>query len=652
MGCIHSRPTPLTGEEAHAAAIPIPPNSSSLSRINAPTAAGAAHSRSASHVSAASASRPIDRSGSTSSRPNKPVRPPSPVLRCPPERALAPWTAAQLAREREAFFDTRVTGDPAVWNALRIICEMLRAGDVSGAQGVMDAVGLTCPTGRIKSEKPGRGTGRDGERRRGGVFDEQGRGYEIPGWVVSDPEDLDNTTEVMAAGEKEVGSGDESEEEEKGKGREGQVVQVRARLSDKGVDVVVEVGVEQKVRVVVRKVQEQSAKALYRALLRSAASSPLPSQDATSLRELVQYRFRRNRYNASTTKLKGLFDDGYRVLDQLDLSRASRSRAHDGAVPLERYDSAIGQDGGGQAPENTSDPGARGVIDAEADATAWLASYVREERNARLLQKIRFERSDEGRRRNEAEAERRRREAPRFDRPGEAVWRRPLRVDQLRHRTRPGGDVEGSSGGVVALPGETGGRVPTEDAGDTEQESGKLTDVFTRPRRKVPVLFSAQRIPVLRFTKPQPKSLSLFLISRIEQRQRRIDRAAGIANMIAIARGEDLWDSILEEDHGVPPDDHESEQTTSLWRSGEQTWAYPHEEALEQVKDYLELEAKKIAARVRMYVDIVDREKELKEQERKERVMERNRRAFERKTERWKAEGVYVESKDPKTSHS
>ncbi|PSK45348.1 hypothetical protein B9Z65_2488 [Elsinoe australis] len=250
MGCCTSRPTPPTGEEAHAAAIPIPPNSSSIAAINAPNNT---HSRSASHVSAHS-----QRAGSTSSRPNKPLRPPSPVQRCPPERALAPWTPTQLAREREAFFDTRVTGDPAVWNALKIICEMLRAGDVSGAQGVMDAVGLTCPTGRIKSEKPARGAVREGERRKGGVFDEQGRGYDIPGWVVGDPDDLVEEPEMGDGGEKGVESDGESDEDEKGKGREGEVVKVRARLSDKGIDVVVEVGIEQKVRLLVKRLQDKS----------------------------------------------------------------------------------------------------------------------------------------------------------------------------------------------------------------------------------------------------------------------------------------------------------------------------------------------------------------------------------------------------------
>ncbi|KAF2223120.1 hypothetical protein BDZ85DRAFT_237096 [Elsinoe ampelina] len=247
MGCCTSRPTPPTGEEAHAAAIPIPPNSSSLAAINAP---GGHHSRSASHVSGHSQHhsphRLPERNGSTGSRPNKPLRPPSPVQRCPPERALAPWTPSQLAKEREAFFDTRVTGDPEVWSALKIVCEMLRAGDVASAQGMMDAVGLTCPTGRIK------------KRRKGGVFDEQGRGYDIPGWVVGDPEDL---VEEEVRGEKEKDSEGEESEDEKGKGRErneGERVKVRARLSDKGVDVVVEVGVEQKVRVLVRRLQEKS----------------------------------------------------------------------------------------------------------------------------------------------------------------------------------------------------------------------------------------------------------------------------------------------------------------------------------------------------------------------------------------------------------
>ncbi|KAF2156046.1 hypothetical protein K461DRAFT_275122 [Myriangium duriaei CBS 260.36] len=263
MGCCTSRPSPSDPADQ-----PL-----SVAAQNAPashSAAFARHDRAASHVSHTSMGRPGDPSlHSFSTRPNKPIRPPSPVLRCPPERALQPWTPTQLARERDAFFETRVTGDPAVWNAVRVICEMLRNGDVDGAQGMMDAVGLTCPTGRIKSDKI---RGRDGERKKGGIFDEQGRGYDIPGWIVKDPDDLLPEPQAMeklaldSVSDDEDdwtddGEGGKKRRDEKGKGRAesvGDMVKVRARLSDRGSDVIVDIGTNQKVRALVKRISDQA----------------------------------------------------------------------------------------------------------------------------------------------------------------------------------------------------------------------------------------------------------------------------------------------------------------------------------------------------------------------------------------------------------
>lgn len=139
-----------------------------------------------------------------------------------------------------------------MWSALRLVCEMLRSGDLSGAQALLDAVGATCPSGRVAFDRRSGG-------RKGGVFDALGVLYEIPGWVVGDPEDLIEE-------EKEVVDDEEDEEavprrEEKGKGRAeevGEIIRVRARLSDRGTDVLISVGKEQKVAVLVRTVQEEA----------------------------------------------------------------------------------------------------------------------------------------------------------------------------------------------------------------------------------------------------------------------------------------------------------------------------------------------------------------------------------------------------------
>lgn len=174
-----------------------------------------------------------------------------------------PWSRLQLESEREAFFDSRVTGDQEVWKALRVVCDLLRkqtAEDMAEAQGILDAMGITCPTGRVAS-----GRGRD--KVKGGVYDERGVLYELPTWVISDPEDI---VEAQANDREEKPTADDdallgapstpSQRDEKGKGRMediGDIVHMRCRLSDRGSDVTVEVGKKQQVSVLVRKIQDQ-----------------------------------------------------------------------------------------------------------------------------------------------------------------------------------------------------------------------------------------------------------------------------------------------------------------------------------------------------------------------------------------------------------
>lgn len=200
-------------------------------------------------------------------------------MKCPIERTLSKiWTRSQLQREREEFFETRVAGDPNVWTALKVICDLLRNGDVKGAQAIMDTVGLTCPTGRIKSEKPRKTAGND--RRKGGVFDARGKSYDLPGWVIMDPMDIvEDDVNVDGDGEKvgdddddedddeedEEGDGDNDENgqlkkarEEKRKERaEKDMIIIRVRMSDSGGDEQISMGKKQKVKVLIRKLQDR-----------------------------------------------------------------------------------------------------------------------------------------------------------------------------------------------------------------------------------------------------------------------------------------------------------------------------------------------------------------------------------------------------------
>ena len=163
-----------------------------------------------------------------------------------------------METEREAFFDTRVSGNDEVWKGLSLVADMVRNGNVTEAQVILDAMNITCPTGRIAS-----GRGRD--RQKGGLYDERGELYDIPSWVLIDPEDIVEDEKKDAVD----GAADEAEEstaaaalrrEEKGKGRAedpGETVELRARLSDRGTDVTVSVGTKQRLSLAIRKIQEQ-----------------------------------------------------------------------------------------------------------------------------------------------------------------------------------------------------------------------------------------------------------------------------------------------------------------------------------------------------------------------------------------------------------
>jgi hypothetical protein len=135
---------------------------------------------------------------------------------------------------------------------------MLRRGDVAEAQGILDAMGMSCPNGRVAG-------GRGQHREKGGLYDERGELYDIPTWVLTNPED------IVEEGEKEeLEDKDEAERgdivtaarrrDEKGKGRAedpGETVEVRARLSDRGTDIIVSIGLKQRVSAVIRSLQNQ-----------------------------------------------------------------------------------------------------------------------------------------------------------------------------------------------------------------------------------------------------------------------------------------------------------------------------------------------------------------------------------------------------------
>ncbi|KAJ5154923.1 uncharacterized protein N7500_010362 [Penicillium coprophilum] len=181
------------------------------------------------------------------------------------------WTRGQLDRERTEFFETRVTGRPEIWAAVSTVISLIRSGDLTTAQSIIDAAGITIPTGDLCE----------------GCYDEQGVLYRVPQCVVSDPENMVPSSSRTAsedggpAGyeeEPETGtlsdgklatddaSGDElisqdveRRRDEKGKTSERDLIRVLARLSDRGgPDIVVSIGKGQTVGLLAKKVHQEA----------------------------------------------------------------------------------------------------------------------------------------------------------------------------------------------------------------------------------------------------------------------------------------------------------------------------------------------------------------------------------------------------------
>jgi hypothetical protein len=162
-----------------------------------------------------------------------------------------------------------VAGRQEIWAALRTVTELIRSGELDTAQGILDASGITTPTGTLLD----------------GCYDSLGNLYKLPQPVISDPVDIaedsryahghstsnidgdtimgDSEAKASAldgGGEKNVGPDEDLEaiqqrREEKGKSVERDAVKVRCRLSDRGgPDVVISLGKSQNVGTLLRRV--------------------------------------------------------------------------------------------------------------------------------------------------------------------------------------------------------------------------------------------------------------------------------------------------------------------------------------------------------------------------------------------------------------
>lgn len=151
--------------------------------------------------------------------------------------------------------------------------------------------------------------------------------------------------------------------------------------------------------------------------------------------------------------------------------------------------------------------------------------------------------------------------------------------------------------------------------------------------RRVPVLVSANRIPFLRFTKPQPQALSMYIKTRVVQRQRRHDRRKELEAAVELGHWEDEWDR----DVRVRMEGR-SEGDVGRGRSSDgdagATWQDVALGGLKEIHGALDRETEKNKLWAQKMVAIVDREKKMAETERKQRRMAKNSQRRERKAKR------------------
>lgn len=178
-------------------------------------------------------------------------------------------------------------------------------------------------------------------------------------------------------------------------------------------------------------------------------------------------------------------------------------------------------------------------------------------------------------------------------------------------------------------------RKPKAATKNVQREGALERELSARPRpledlsgrRRVPVLFSANKIPVLRFTKPQPHALSRYIANRILQRHKRFDRRDYLQDQMGIAQAEDEWDALVSSDGG----ESEGLSLEDAMRGGvvkqerkseEPAWTEEFETALGVVEAAVREEGRKNMEMAGRMQELVDREREAFERERDERRTE------------------------------
>lgn len=191
------------------------------------------------------------------------------------------WSRAELDREREEFFDTRVSGRPEVWQTLKAALEVLWHAEnaacpcpaaipqdemdehdptvaLATAQSILDAGEILLPTGDLAN----------------GAYDALGNYYQLPPQIVCDPinlvakpearlsdsKDAVETTAEDASGDADAHLDDDEPHNEKGKAVIDEDTQLVAviRLSETSKDLKLHVGKHESVRSINRSIIEKT----------------------------------------------------------------------------------------------------------------------------------------------------------------------------------------------------------------------------------------------------------------------------------------------------------------------------------------------------------------------------------------------------------
>ncbi|KAH9844611.1 putative complex I LYR family protein [Teratosphaeria destructans] len=173
-----------------------------------------------------------------------------------------------------------------------------------------------------------------------------------------------------------------------------------------------------------------------------------------------------------------------------------------------------------------------------------------------------------------------------------------------------------------------------ERNGPLEAEPVVKPSIFDRPlpleqlsgRRKVPALFNAQGLPVLRIKKPQPQSLSGYIADKLSQRQKRHDLRHRLDEELNMARMEDEWDRIVDQQFGergtCSKDAGGHLFQRQFFGQQEPRWSGEFLRASRNLADQLKVQRERnIEIRDKM-MEVVAKERELYEKEKAERTAE------------------------------